>query len=81
METTMMNEFTVSQEVEAYCTAHPNTPSAMQRPRVMFSRGLCIAFVGINVQNGIVGFGPSLEAALRSFDQRYLAQFRPADAA
>jgi hypothetical protein len=36
-----------------------------------------VALLGTNFRNGVVGFGPSVEAALRSFDIQYLNALRP----
>lgn len=69
------------ERAELYYMAHPGSPSAVRRPRLMFSRGLCIAFIGVNVQSGIAGFGHSVEDALHSFDEHYLAYLRPPVAA
>jgi hypothetical protein len=65
------------QRVEIYCEAHPRSPSAVRRPRVMKRGKLWIALLGANVRDGIVGLGPTVEAALRAFDVQYLAGLRP----
>jgi hypothetical protein len=65
------------QRVEMYCEAHPRSPSAVRRPRVMKRGKLWIVLLGANVRDGIVGLGPTVEAALRAFDAQYLSAFRP----
>jgi hypothetical protein len=38
---------------------------------------LWIALLGPSIEEGIVGLGPTIEAALRAFDAQYLAGVRP----
>jgi hypothetical protein len=59
--------------MDIYCTAHPNSPSAMRRPKLFVRSDLWIALLGPNIEEGIVGIGPSIAAALRAFDAQYLA--------
>jgi len=40
---------------------------------------LWIALLGPNVEEGIVGIGSTVAAALRAFDAQYLAGLRPPD--
>jgi hypothetical protein len=65
------------QRMDNYCEAHPRSPSAVRRPRVIKRGKLWIALLGANVREGIVGLGPTVEAALRAFDAQYLAGLRP----
>ncbi|PYK49820.1 MAG: hypothetical protein DME20_05835 [Verrucomicrobia bacterium] len=65
-------------KTELYCTAHPGSPSAVRRPRLFFRGELWIALVGPSVEEGIVGIGPTVAAALRAFDMQYLAGLHPA---
>jgi hypothetical protein len=60
------------QEMYSYCQAHPRSPSAMRRPQLSNRGDLWIALLGPSVEKGIVGIGPSVEAALRAFDIQYL---------
>ena len=60
------------QEMYSYCQAHPRSPSAVRRPELSIRGDLWIALLGPNVENGIVGIGPSVEAALRAFDVQYV---------
>jgi hypothetical protein len=69
---------TAMEQMELYCTAHLGSPSAMRRPRLFFRSELWIALLGPSVEEGIVGIGPTVAAALRAFDARYLAGLRPA---
>jgi len=36
-----------------------------------------MALIGDNIQRGIAGFGPTIDAALRAFDRQYLNSLRP----
>jgi len=60
-----------------YFDAHPGSPSAVRRPKLSARSGVWIALLGRSVEDGIVGFGSSVEAALRAFDVRYLSALRP----
>ena len=61
------------QQLELYCAAHPGSPSAVRRPRLVIRGELWIALLGPSVEEGIVGIGPNVNAALRAFDAQYLA--------
>lgn len=63
--------------MESYCTAHPGSPSAARRPQLQYRGQLWVALIGPSVEEGIVGIGPTVEAALRAFDAQYLAGLRP----
>jgi hypothetical protein len=65
------------QEVKDYCAAHPGSPSAVRGPQLFCRGDLWIALLGPNVEQGIVGIGPTVTAALHKFDAEYLAQLRP----
>lgn len=60
----------------AYCAAHPQSPSTLRRPRLLFRGQLWIAILGASMEHGIVGIGPTVGAALRAFDTQYLAATR-----
>jgi hypothetical protein len=60
------------EEMQSYCLAHPRSPSAVRRPQLLSRGDLWIALLGPSVEKGIVGIGPSVEAALRAFDAQYL---------
>jgi hypothetical protein len=66
------------EQMELYCKAHPGSPAAVRRPRLFVRGELWIALLGPSVEEGIVGIGPSVTAALRAFDAQYLAGLRPA---
>lgn len=68
---------TALEQMELYCTAHPGSPSGVRRPRLFFRGELWVALLGPSVEEGIVGIGPTVEAALRAFDTQYLAGLRP----
>src|ERR1043166_205982 len=69
---------TAMEQMELYCAAHPGSPSAARRPRLLFRSELWIALLGPSMEEGIVGIGPTVAAALRAFDEQYLAGLRPA---
>jgi hypothetical protein len=60
-----------------YSAAHPRSPSALRRPQLCVRGDLWIALLGPNLEEGIVGIGPTVAAALRAFDAQYLAGLRP----
>jgi hypothetical protein len=66
------------EQMESYCRAHPGSPAAVRRPQLFFRGELWIAVLGPSVEEGIVGIGPTVAAALRAFDSQYLAGLRPA---
>jgi len=65
------------EQMELYCAAHPGSPSAVRRPRLLVRGELWIALLGPSVEEGIVGIGSTVTAALRAFDGQYLAGLRP----
>ena len=65
------------EQMELYCVAHPGSPSAVRRPRLFFRSELWIALLGPSIEEGIVGIGPTVAAALRAFDTQYLAGLGP----
>lgn len=71
------DELAVTEKAEIYFAAHPGSPSAVRRPTLSIRGGRWIALLGRSVEDGIFGFGSSVEAALRSFDEQYLAALRP----
>jgi hypothetical protein len=64
------------EQLELYCAAHPGSPSAVRRPRLLFRSELWIAVLGPSMEEGIVGIGPTVAVALRAFDAQYLASLR-----
>src|SRR5881409_3653655 len=70
------------EQLELYCVVHPGSPSAVRRPQLSFRSDLWIALLGPSMEEGIVGIGPTVAAALRAFDTQYLAGLRaPSEAA
>ena len=67
-----------TEQMELYCRARPGSPSAVRRPQLCFRGELWIAVLGPSVEEGIVGIGATVVAALRAFDVQYLAGLRPA---
>ena len=67
-------------EMKSYCTAHPSSPSAVRRPALSIRSGLWIALLGPSMEEGIVGIGHSVDAALDAFDRQYMVGLRPRSA-
>ena len=65
------------EQMRDYCAGRPGSPSAVRRPQLLFRGELWIALLGPNLEEGIVGIGPTVAAALRAFDAQYLAGLRP----
>ena len=65
------------ERAKLYYAAHPRSPSAIRQPTLTVQAGTWIAMLGQSVEEGIVGLGNSVEAALRAFDLQYLNALRP----
>ena len=65
------------EEMKVYSASHPGSPSAVRRPQLFFRSDLWIALLGPTIEEGIVGIGPTVAAALRAFDAQYRACGRP----
>jgi hypothetical protein len=65
------------QEMERYCAAHPNSPAATCRPRLAIRGRTFVALLGPSIEQGIAGFGDTVQAALRAFDVQYLSSLTP----
>jgi hypothetical protein len=65
------------EQMELYRASHPGSPAAVRRPQLRIRGDLWIALLGPTVEEGIVGIGPTVEAALKAFDAQYLAGLRP----
>jgi hypothetical protein len=72
-----VDQVSARQRLELYCELHPGSPSAVRRPGLFFRSGVWTAMLGRSVRDGIVGFGPTVEAALRAFDAQYLETLHP----
>jgi hypothetical protein len=68
-----------SERAELYYAAHPRSPSAVRRPKLYRRSQNWIALLGPSIEDGIVGLGLTVEAALRGFDAQYLATLRPSE--
>ena len=64
-------------EMKKYLAAHPRSPSAARRPQLSIRSGLWIARLGPSVEEGTIGIGPTVKAALRALDTQYLASLPP----
>ena len=69
------------EQMKLYCGANPASPSAVRRPQLFFRGDLWIALLGPSVEEGIVGIGPTVAAALRAFDVQYVAGLGPPETA
>ena len=67
----------VRAELERYCAAHPRSPVAVRKPRIMLRGGSVVVLLGSTLEDGIAGIGSSVEAALREFDVQYRRALRP----
>ena len=65
------------EQMKVYCASHPGSPSAVRHPQLFFRSDLWIALLGPTIEEGIVGIGPTVAAALRAFDALYRAGGRP----
>ena len=65
------------EQMKAYCASNPGSPSAVRRPQLFFRSDVWIALLGPTIEEGIVGIGPTVAAALRAFDAQYSAGVRP----
>jgi hypothetical protein len=77
MKSAFINMLAVKQRMELYYLAHPGSPSAVRRPRLSMRGRVWTALLGSNLRDGIAGFGPTVEAALKDFDTQYLRALRP----
>jgi hypothetical protein len=66
------------EQMKVYCASHPGSPSAVRRPQLFFRSDLWIALLGPTIEEGIVGIGPTVAAALRAFDAQYRGLRAPA---
>ena len=64
-------------EMERYCLAHPNSPTATCHPRLSIRGRTFVALLGPSIEKGIAGFGDTLQAALRAFDLLYSRALTP----
>jgi hypothetical protein len=72
-----LDHIAAAQRAQLYYELHPGSPSAVRSPRLFVRSGVWIALLGHSVRDGIAGFGPTIEAALRAFDSQYLSGLRP----
>ena len=77
MRHTMDYAVAAMEQLDLYCQAHPGSPAAVRRPRLFVRGDLWIALLGPTVEEGIVGIGASVAAALRAFDVQYLIGLQP----
>jgi hypothetical protein len=64
-------------EMELYCVSHPRSPAAVRRPRLSICGRTFVALLGPAIEEGIAGFGDSVQAALRAFDAQYSRSLTP----
>src|ERR1700759_766245 len=75
-----LNRVAATQRAELYWMAYPGSPSAVQQPRLFMRGKMWIALLGSSLRNGIAGFGPTIESALKEFDAQYLRALRAPEA-
>ncbi len=66
-------------ELDRYCAAHPRSPTALRRPKVMLRGQSWIALLGSTLEDGIAGIGSTVGAALRAFDVQYRNSLKSRD--
>ena len=64
-------------EMERYCVTHPRSPAAVRRPQLSIRGRTFVALLGPAIEEGIAGFGDSVQAALRAFDAQYSRALTP----
>jgi hypothetical protein len=64
-------ERVVRRDLRKYCAAHPDSPAARRRPRILVDHGRYVALLGRSINRGILGFGSTVASALRAFDDLY----------
>jgi len=72
----ILSEAAAAERMELYYTAYPSSPSAVCRPQLSIRCGVWVALLGESVQEGIAGFGLTVEAALSAFDAQYFNTLR-----
>jgi len=65
------------EEMKLYCAAHPGSPAAIRHPQLSIRGRTVVALLGKAIEEGIAGFGDSVNAALRAFDAQYSHTLRP----
>jgi len=76
MNAKFLDSVAARHRAELYCDLHPGSPSAVRGPKVFVRSGVWTALLGKSIQDGIAGFGPTVEAALQAFDRQYLNYLR-----
>ena len=71
-----LDQVAAQQRADIYCELHPGSPSAIRSPKLFVRSGTWVALLGKSLRNGIAGFGPTVEAALRAFDAEYMNSLR-----
>src|SRR5881396_1397966 len=79
MSAKKIDQIATAQRAELYYESHPGSPSAVRAPKLFVRSGVWIALLGRSVRDGIAGFGPTIETALRAFDAQYLGALRDRD--
>ncbi len=57
--------------LEDYLQSHPDSLAAKVRPKIGMERNVWFALAGENMVTGIAGFGPTIPAALKSWEANY----------
>ncbi len=64
-------------EMQRYCEEHPNSPSAVRRPKLILRGRSWVALLGYTLQDGTAGIGVTVAAALRAFDAQCVEKVKP----
>jgi hypothetical protein len=70
---------TAAEQMDLYCASHPESPSAVRRPKLFVRGDLWIALLGPSLEDGIVGIGSTVTEALRAFDAQYSIGLGPSN--
>ena len=76
MKAKYLDQIAAKQRAKLYCELHPRSPSAIRSPKIFVRSGMWVALLGRSVRDGVAGFGPTIEAALRAFDDQYVNALR-----
>ena len=70
-QTRRYDRTTAQDAADRYYAEHPNSPAAIQQPRILVRGGRFVALLGLSISGGVIGFGSTVASALRSFDDLY----------
>ena len=65
------------QEMESGVALDPGTAVSLRHPRLFIRGRTFVALLGPSIEEGIAGFGDTVQAALRAFDRQYSRSLTP----